>query len=116
MRFLTDENIYPQMVEAIRCLSHDVLDIKEQNLFSIPDNHVIQIAQDTKRTLITFDKDFSNILVYPPSQYFGIIVLRLSRLIIKDAVSELVRFIEELSEEKIKGRLAIVEPDRVRLR
>ena len=57
MRFLTDENIYPQIVEAIRHLSYDVLDIKEQNLFSIPDNHVIQIAQDTKRILITYDNN-----------------------------------------------------------
>ncbi len=116
MRFLTDENIYPQMVEAIRCLSHDVLDIKEQNLFSIPDSDIIQIAEDTNRILITYDKDFSNILIYPPSQYPGIIVLRLSRLLIKDAIRQLTSFIEELSEEKIKGRLAIVEPDRVRLR
>ena len=116
MRFLTDENIYPQMVEAIRRLSHDVLDIKEQNLFSIPDSDIIQIAQDTKRILITYDKDFSNILIYPPSHYYGIIVLRLSRLIIKDAIRQLTSFIKELSEEKIKGRLAIVEPDRVRFR
>ena len=58
----------------------------------------------------------SNIIVYPPSQYYGIIVLRLSRLMIKDATRQLNSFIEELSEEKIKGRLAIVEPDRVRLR
>ena len=58
MRFLTDENIYPQMVEAIRRLSHDVLDIKEQNLFSIPDSDIIQIAQDTKRILITYDNNF----------------------------------------------------------
>ena len=58
----------------------------------------------------------SNIIVYPPSQYYGVIVLRLSRLIIKDAIRQLTRFIEELSEEKIKGRLAIVEPDRVRFR
>ncbi len=60
--------------------------------------------------------EISNILIYPPSQYPGIIVLRLSRLIIKDAISQLVSFIEALSEEKIKGRLAIVEPDRVRFR
>jgi len=87
VRFLTDENIYPQMVEAIRYLSHDVLDIKEQNLFSIPDSEIIQMAQDTGRVLITYDKDFSNILIYPPSQYPGIIVLRLSRLTIKDALT-----------------------------
>ena len=66
MRFLKDENIYPQMVETIRNLSHDVLDIKEQNLFSMLDSEVIKMAQDTGRILITFDKDFSNIVMYPP--------------------------------------------------
>ena len=57
MRFLTDENIYTQMVEAIRYLSHDVLDIKEQNLFGMPDHDIIQL-QDTKRILITYDNNF----------------------------------------------------------
>jgi len=116
MRFLTDENVYPQIVESIRQLSHDVLDIKEQNLFSISDGDVIKMAQNTGRILITFDKDFSNIIMYPPCQYPGIIVLRLSRLMIEDAVNQLIEFIRRLSVEQINGKLAIVEPDRVRFR
>ena len=94
MKFLTDENVYTQMVEAIRSLSHDVLDIKEQNLFSMPDPDIIQMAQNTGRILITNDKDFSNILNYPPSQYQGIIVLRLSRLTINGAIKRLIEFLK----------------------
>ncbi len=116
MKFLTDENIYPQMVKAIRCLSYDVLDIKEQNLFGISDNDLIKMAHDTGRILITFDKDFSNIIMYPPCKYHGIIVLRLSKMIIENAVNHLIEFIKNLSAEQIDGRLAILEPDRVRFR
>ncbi len=116
MKFLTDENIYTQMVEAIRSLSHDVLDIKEQNLFSMPDYDIIQMAQNTGRILITSDKDFSNILTYPPSRYQGIIVLRLSRLTINGATKRVVGFLKTLTEEQMEGKLAIIEPDRVRFR
>ncbi len=116
MDFLTDENIYTQIVQAVRSLGHDVMDIKEQNLFGTPDEEIIQIAQRTGRILITSDKDFSNILAYPPSQYPGIIVLRLSRLTINGATQRVVAFLKMLTGEKISGRLAIIEPDRVRFR
>lgn len=116
MKFLTDENVYSQIVEVIRSLSYDVLDIKEQNLFSAPDYNIIQMAEDTGRILITFDKDFSNILTYPPSQYQGIIVLRLSRMTINGTIKQLIGFLKTLTEEKIRGKLAILEPGRVRYR
>lgn len=116
MKFLTDENVYTQIVEAIRSLSHDVLDIKEQNLFRMPDDDISQMAQNMERILITNDKDFSNILTYSPSEYHGIIILRLSRLTINGAVKRLIGFLKTLSEEQIRGKLAIVEPDRVRFR
>lgn len=116
MLFLTDENIYTQFVTAIRSLSHDVLDIKEQGLFGTSDEAIIQMAKETERILITADKDFSNILIYPPSQHSGIIVLRLSRLTIAGATERLVTFLQTIPEQRIRGKLIIVEPDRVRFR
>ncbi len=34
MDFLTDENIYTRIVQAVRSLGHDVMDIKKQNWFT----------------------------------------------------------------------------------
>jgi len=116
MKFLTDENVYTQMVEAIRSFSHDVLDIKEQEMFGTEDEDIVQMAKEAERIIVTLDKDFSNILSYPPSQYQGIIVLRLSRLTISGATERLVEFLKTLTEDKIRGKLAIVEPSRVRYR
>jgi len=116
MKFLTDENVYSQMVKAIRSLSYDVLDIKEKEMYGTEDKDIIQIAKDSERILIALDKDFSNILNYPPSRHYGIIVLRLSRLTINGATRRLIEFLETLTEERIRGKLAIVEPGCVRFR
>jgi len=70
------------------------------------------------RLLITRDLDFSDIRRYPTGDYNGIVVLRLP----DDAVAaEIVGVIERFVREHryldaLPGRLAIVEPDRVRFR
>jgi predicted nuclease of predicted toxin-antitoxin system len=116
MRFLTDENIYPPMVAVLRELGHDVFDIKEQQLFGIDDDQVIKMAHEQNRILITLDKGFSNILLYQPGTHPGIIVLRVWRLTITKATDILRHFIEGISEVRLAGKLAIVEPSRVRFR
>ena len=114
MKFLTDENIYVPMVGAIRKQGHGVLDIKEEKLFGMEDYDIIEMAGKEDRILITADKGFSNILIYPPARYKGIIVLRLSKLTIKTATKRLIQFLSTLKPEQIEGKLVIVEPDRAR--
>jgi len=116
MHFLTDENIYPPMVTMLRELGHDVFDVKEQQLFGIQDEQVMEMAREQNRMLITLDKGFSNILLHPPGTHPGMIVLRVWRLTITKATEILRQFIESTSEDQLTGKLAIVEPARVRFR
>ena len=66
MRFLTDANIFVPMVDGLRSLDHDVFDIKEQRLEKLSDPEIYKLAQTQNRIIISMDKDFSNILHYPP--------------------------------------------------
>ena len=77
MNFLTDANVYLPMVDGLRQLEHDVFDLKEQKLAHLDDTDIFTLAQNTKRVLITMDKDFTNILLYPPGEHEGIIVVKL---------------------------------------
>jgi predicted nuclease of predicted toxin-antitoxin system len=66
MLVLADANVFVPMVEELRRMGHDVLDIKEQDLERLSDQEIFQLAQNQSRVWVTMDKDFSNILLYPP--------------------------------------------------
>ena len=74
MDFLTDANVFVPMVVGLRNMGHDVFDLKEASLENLADFELFRMAQEKSRILITMDKDFSNILLYPPGDHHGIII------------------------------------------
>ena len=62
IKFLTDENISKSLVSALRRNGYDVKDIKEERLFGIDDDEVINKAREDGRVILTHDKDFGNLL------------------------------------------------------
>ncbi len=61
LKFLTDENIFPSLVNALRSKSYNVKDIKEEKLLGISDSEALKLAFKENRVVITHDKDFANI-------------------------------------------------------
>jgi len=115
IKFLADENLYTPMVEALRGLGYDVLDAKE-GLVGSPDDSLYVLAKRKKRILVTMDLDFSNILLYPLHNHYGIIVLRLPDLSITKATEIFEKRLKRVNLDDIKGKVVIIEPNRVRLR
>jgi predicted nuclease of predicted toxin-antitoxin system len=115
MRFLIDANLPRSAVGLLVGFGHEVDFARDIGLASAPDEQIAIRAQETSAMR---DMDFADIRRYPPSQYAGIVVLRLP----DDAVAqEIVRVIERFIKEHqfldaLNGRLAIVETDRVRFR
>jgi predicted nuclease of predicted toxin-antitoxin system len=75
-RFLADENIPAPTVQALRAAGFDVAAIAEV-LPGTPDEHVLAIARDQGRILLTFDLDiggliFETRLPAPP----GVVLIR----------------------------------------
>lgn len=65
--------------------------------------------------LVTLDTDFANILVYPPKQFAGLIVLRpgvQTHAAMKEAAA---RVRQLLKSERVTNRLWIVEDRRIRV-
>ena len=88
MLFIADANVFVPMVEGLRQMGHDVVDVKEKGLEKLSDPEVFQLAQNQRRVLITMDKDFSSILLYPPGEHYGIIVVKLYRLEVAEATKQ----------------------------
>ena len=113
--FLTDENIFPKIVEFLRSYNFDIKDIREEPMKGLSDEEIISLAKNERRVLITFDKHFTNILQYPPELYFGIIRIRIHPPILNLVIKSLERFLNEFDLSKIKGKLIILESDGYRI-
>lgn len=116
MRFLTDANIFIPMVKGIRNLGHDVFDIKEENLEKLSDHDIFKLAQGQDRILISMDKDFSNIITYPPGEHHGIIIIKLYGLKVDEATNIFLNSLKKLKTENIQHNLVIIDQNKTRVR
>jgi predicted nuclease of predicted toxin-antitoxin system len=84
-------------------------------LFGASDQELIEVCRHEGRCLVTLDLDFGNPLVFRPSDYSGIVVLRLPPHSMDTELWEAcVTLIEGLKAETIIGKLWIVHRGRIR--
>ncbi len=76
LRFLTDENVDAELVTFLRSEGFNVLDIKEEQLFRLPDITILQMALDQQRVVISQDSDFGTLIFRDKNPFWGIIYLR----------------------------------------
>jgi predicted nuclease of predicted toxin-antitoxin system len=75
-RFLTDENIHPEIIEFLRSESFDVASTSELALNGKPDDEILKRALSDKRVIITQDNDFGKLVFANKEEFVGIIYLR----------------------------------------
>ena len=112
MRFLADENIPGPIVKAISSSGHDVLWIQEIDP-AIDDRRVLSHATDSQRTLITFDKDFGELVFLDGEKApFGIILFRLPFASPDVAAQTVVKVLE--SQTDWAGYFSVADENRIR--
>ena len=74
--FLTDENIDAEVVAYLRQEGLDVVDIKEQQWFGMPDIEILQKSYEQNRVVISQDSDFGTLVYRDNIDFCGIIYLR----------------------------------------
>jgi predicted nuclease of predicted toxin-antitoxin system len=118
MRFLIDADLPRSAAEVIRRHGHQVIDVRDIALGAAKDSEIADHARREGLCLITGDFDFSDVRNYPPTSYPGIVVLQLPRNATARFITELLdRFLaQEETVKQLPGRLAIVEPGRIRIR
>ncbi len=73
---LADENIHPQVVDALRRRGADVLDVKESGWIGSTDLEILRKASTENRVVLTHDSDFGKLAITTGEPMFGIIYLR----------------------------------------
>lgn len=110
MKLKLDENIDIRVVTLLRLAGHDVATVSRQGLISSADEELINVCRSEGRCIVTCDRSFGNRLKYNPSDYAGIVVIRLpSRYTFADWREAIDTLILGLEEVEVTGKLWIVQ-------
>jgi len=116
IRFKLDENL-PRDAEALlRNAGYEVQTVLDERLGGRPDPQILDACRSEARVLITFDLDFADIRLYPPTSHAGIWVLRPLTQSIENTLILLRDALTLIKTEPSEGRLWIIEHGRVRIR
>ena len=116
MRFKIDENLPPLAARMLRDNGHDAITVQDQKLGGKPDRQIAPVLRAEQRAFITLDLDFADITAYPPSEYPGIIVLRLVKQDKARALAAIRRLLPVLDREQLQGRLWVFDENKLRVR
>ena len=116
MRFKVDENLPIEVAEALRQAGHDAATVLEQRYGGSPDERLAALCQRENRALLTLDMDFADIRSYPPTEFPGLIVLRLRQQDKPYVLDVLARLIRLLDQEPLEQHLWIVDEKQIRIR
>jgi predicted nuclease of predicted toxin-antitoxin system len=112
MNLKLDENIDARVITLLRLAGYDVATVPEQGLMSAPDEEVIEVCRSEGRCLVTCDKGFGNRVKYNPSNYPGIVIIRLpSRYTFADWQQAIEILNQGLESSEIIGKLWIIKRD-----
>ena len=116
IKLLADENVPPGVVGFLRDRGFDVKEVGEAGTTGASDDAVMALARKEKRVLLTFDKHFANILVYPPNSHHGIIRIRIHPPLIDDIIEALDQLLQKFDLNTIEGSLVVLEREGFRIR
>ena len=106
------------VAKRLRDAGFEAIDVRETPLRGAKDWQIAAHVKKEGYCLVTGDYDFADIRSYPPKEYAGIAVINAGRDATAAMISDLIRkFISQSQIVKgLAGKLAIVEPGRVRIR
>jgi predicted nuclease of predicted toxin-antitoxin system len=118
MRFLVDEDLPRSTDDLLRQYGHEAVDVRDIGLRGAKDPQIASYAQRKDLCLVTGDFDFSDVRNYPPGEYSGLVILKLPRTATASFILNLLESFLQQEDlvTQMSGKLAVVEPGRVRLR
>jgi predicted nuclease of predicted toxin-antitoxin system len=116
MKLKLDENLGQRASDLLRSHGHDVSTVSGQGLCSASERTLIEVCRTELRCIVTLDLDFGNPLLFKPSEYEGIVVLRLPpKPSHDDLIDEVTTLVGALAKEEVKGKLWVIQRGRIRV-
>ena len=80
MKLKLDGNLSRRAADLIRSADHDAVTVGNQGLSGAADETLFEVCKREGRALITLDRDFGQVLRYPPAGSAGIVVIDVGHL------------------------------------
>lgn len=116
MKILADENVFEPIIGLLKTQGHQIISVRECGLSGISDKLIYEKAVAEGLVILTMDKDFANMVRFPPDRCGGIIVLKIYRFTVDETTAIFKRHFNTLSSDLVSKRLTIISPDKVRIR
>lgn len=116
MRFLIDMNLSPAIASGLRSLGLDAVHVRDVGLAKSSDREIFGFAARERRTIVTADLDFADIVVASSGDIVSVVLLRLRDASAARGFSRLAAILPDAAEALENGSIVIVADDRIRIR
>ena len=114
MNLLADEGVDKPIVDRLRQDGHNVLYVAEMEP-SIPDDVVLQRANEHRALLVTQDKDYGELVYRRGLVHLGVILIRLEGLLPETKARIVSKILAERAAE-MPDAFSVISPGMVRIR
>jgi predicted nuclease of predicted toxin-antitoxin system len=112
---LADENIFRELIEALRQNGYEVFSIFEKHR-GISDISISKLSLEPPLIILTEDKDFGNLIFEQRIEVTGVIFLRFLNTERDLIVSEVLNFLSTQTLDSLKGYFVTITPNNVRVK
>jgi len=116
MQIKVDEDLPRRVVALLRENGYQADTVVEQGMAGWPDAEIWRKIQAEGRFLLTADKGFADIRVYPPGTHSGVMLLRPDQDGIRPTVELLGKVLQSYDLTALAGTITVVMPRGVRIR
>jgi predicted nuclease of predicted toxin-antitoxin system len=114
-KLLLDQNIRSEVRALPRAAGHDAVRCADVGLQRATDLDILQWATAQGRSIVTLDKDFGSLNIFPlPSSHAGVIRLKLDLALPDLVVRILSPFLNRHSQHSIDSSLVILSKNKAR--
>lgn len=115
MTILTDECVNRDAIEALKESRFKVIKASEMSLVSASDSEIFSYCLRNNLVLLTFDKDFGNVLRFEIKHSCGIAIIYIEDMDKEEIIKNTLNLFKKFNESQLKGKLFIVEGGRIRI-
>ncbi|MCB0014218.1 MAG: DUF5615 family PIN-like protein [Anaerolineales bacterium] len=116
MHIKVDEDIPPVAAHWLRESGYEASTVVEQGMGGWKDPALWRVVQADNQFLLTADKGFGDIRVYPPGSHGGVLLLRPDEDGIRPLLDLLKMVLNEVDIQQLNGAISVATPRGLRIR
>ena len=115
-RLKVDENLPREIADLLNAHGYDAVTLLDQGWSGVADDDLWERIQAEGRWLVTADKEFADLRLFPPGTHAGVVLLRSDEEGLDDYLRLAGAAVERFELDEIAGAVVVVNKRGVRIR